>query len=126
MQAELCLVWVMKESPNPIPTITEYGSHCYISLMNFPFPGPLAKKNRHFLFCFILHFFTMPVDYFRLRPLRSREGGRGKENMKWTLCSVWSLIWGSISRPGDHDRSQNQESDAQLTAPPRCPEFSFL
>lgn len=35
-------------------------------------------------------------------------------------------MWSSIMETWDHDLSQNQESDAQLTEPLRCPLGIFL
>ena len=46
---------------------------------------------------------------------RGAEGERDKQ----TPCWAWSPIWGSIPGPWNHDLNQNQESDAQLTKPPR-------
>ena len=40
------------------------------------------------------------------------EGARERENLKQVPCSAQSLMWGSLSRPGVHDLSQNQESNA--------------
>ena len=37
-----------------------------------------------------------------------------------------SQMRGLISLPWDHDLSQNQESDAQLIEPPRCPEMDTI
>ena len=47
-----------------------------------------------------------------------REGqGRGRERISSRLH--WAQ--GSISQPWDHDLNGSQESEAQLTKPPRCP-----
>lgn len=46
---------------------------------------------------------------------------RERENPKQIPHSVWSLTWGLVSRPWDHDLSRNQESDTQLTEPPGHP-----
>ena len=54
--------------------------------------------------------------FFFLKRERDR-----RENLKHPKYPAWSPMWGSISRPWDHDLSQNQESDAQLTQPPRRP-----
>ena len=47
------------------------------------------------------------------------EGQRERENLKQAPHSVRGLTQGWIPRPRDHDLSQNQESGAQLTEPPR-------
>ena len=67
-----------------------------------------------FLF-FVLFFF------FRARVRAGRGRGRRTENLKQAPRLVQSPTQGSISQPRDHDLSRNQESDAQLTEPPRCP-----
>ena len=46
---------------------------------------------------------------------------RGRENLKQTPHWVWSLMRGSISRPCDHNLSQNQESDTHPSEPLRYP-----
>ena len=58
---------------------------------------------------------------------REREWGRGREreNLRLTLHLAWSVMQGSISWPWDHDLNW-QESDTQLTEPPRCPENALL
>ena len=53
--------------------------------------------------------------------VRGRGRRRERENPKQARHSVQSPTWGSILQPWDHDLSWNQESDAQLTEPPRCP-----
>ena len=45
---------------------------------------------------------------------KEREGER--ENLNQALGSVWSLTWGLISQPWDHDLSRSQEWNIQLTA----------
>lgn len=53
----------------------------------------------------------------------SKKGQRGEgENRRRTPHSPWelSLTWGSVPGPWDHDPSPHQESEAQLSAPPRC------
>ena len=53
------------------------------------------------------------------------ERGRGRENLKQTPHSAWSLTRGLIPQPWDHDPRRNRQLDAQPTEPPRCPSFSF-
>ena len=48
------------------------------------------------------------------------------EHLKQSPCPAQSLMRGSISGPGDHDLSQSQESDAQLTEPSRCPRVCLV
>ena len=56
-----------------------------------------------------------------------REGQREREGIfKQAPHSVQSLTRGSIPQPWDRDLSQNQESEAQPTEPPRCPVLLFL
>ena len=53
---------------------------------------------------------------------REREQGRGAEReriLSRLQCPARSPTRGLIPRPRDHDPSQNQESDAQATEPPR-------
>ena len=54
------------------------------------------------------------------------EEQRGGRDLKEAPCSVQSPRRGSIPQPWDYDLSQNQESDAQPTEPPRCPWISSL
>ena len=64
------------------------------------------------------------IYLFNFRVHASRGGAEGeRENLKEPLRSAQSLMRGSILRPWDHDPSQNQESDAQLTEPSRWPEM---
>ena len=52
------------------------------------------------------------------------EGQRERrENVKQALHSAQRSRQGSIPRRWDHDLSQNQESDAQLTEPPGHPKY---
>ena len=59
---------------------------------------------------------------------REGEGGRERDNeyLRQAPRSAQSLMWGSIPQPWDHDLRQNQQSHAQLTEPPRCPEHVTL
>ena len=66
----------------------------------------------------IIYFF---LCLFILRH-RESEGG----NPKQAPGSAQSLMWGSISWLWPHDLSQNQESDAYPTEPPRCLGHSLL
>lgn len=50
---------------------------------------------------------------------------RGRESLKQSPCWARTLPRGSISQPWDRNASQNQECVTQLTAPPRCPCFTF-
>ena len=66
-------------------------------------------------------FFTFIV--FRERECMKEERGRGKEreNLKQAPCSVRSPTRGLIPRLWEHDLNRNQESNTQLTEPPRHP-----
>ena len=72
----------------------------------------------HFYLYLLLFFFF----YFRERE---HEQGRGAEEERETLKlaphPVQSPTRGWIPRHWDHDLSQNQECDAQLTEPLRSP-----
>ena len=57
---------------------------------------------------------------------RGLQRERGRENEKQVPCAVWSATRGSIPQPQDHDLSQNQELDTQLTGPPRPTLFFYL
>ena len=61
------------------------------------------------LFAMVLFFFILFYLFIFLERIPSR------------LCTEQS----SIPRPWDHDLSQKQQSEAQLTEPPRCP-FSLF
>ena len=65
------------------------------------------------------------LNYYYLREsaqVGDGEGGEGeRENLKQTPHSAQSPTQGLIPQPWDHDLSQNQESGAQPTEPPRCP-----
>ena len=63
----------------------------------------------------------------RERERESASGGgaeRERVNPKQAPNSAQSPTWGSIPCPWDHELSRNQESDAELTEPPRHPIFS--
>ena len=49
------------------------------------------------------------------------QAERERENLKQSPCWAQSPMRGSIPWPWDHNPSRNQESDMQLTVPPRCP-----
>ena len=53
--------------------------------------------------------------------MRDREGagdrGSGRQNLQQAPCPAGSPTCGSIPQPWDHDLSQNQEPDVQLTEP---------
>lgn len=60
----------------------------------------------------------------RERERQDESGDRYREerkNLKLVPCSAWSRC-GHQS----HDSSQNQESDAYLTEPPRCPNIQQI
>ena len=57
---------------------------------------------------------------------RGKGQSRGRENVKQAPCSGQSLTQDSISRPWDHDLSQNQELDAEPTEPSRHPYFLYF
>ena len=76
----------------------------------FRFLGFLTSMSiAQFIQCCLFHW----TDWATQTPLR--------ENLKQAPCSVWSLTQASVPWPWDHDLSRNQESDTQLTEPPRCP-----
>ena len=52
-------------------------------------------------------------------PGRGAEIEKARENLKQVPRPAQSPTQDSIPQPWDHDLSQNQESDAQLTEPPR-------
>ena len=55
------------------------------------------------------------------------EGVEGeKENPKQAPCPVWNPIQSLILLPWGHDPSRNQDSEAQLTEPPRQSYTLFL
>ena len=77
---------------------------------------PSIAKVKHFLsYLFILE------ERERARVRRMGEGERERESHKQGPAQHGAPTWGLIPVPGDHDLSQYQESDAQLTEPPRCP-----
>ena len=61
--------------------------------------------------------------------MRAGQRGRGRmkdrENPKQAPHLAQSPMQGPIPRPWDHNLSQNQESDAQLTEPSRRPRDIF-
>ena len=69
--------------------------------------------------------FFLSILFIYLRGGKEERAQREeqREKGKWTSCWAQSPMWGWIPRPWDHDLSQNQESDAQLTKPPRRPSF---
>ena len=62
---------------------------------------------------------TSPPPAFFFKRETKREADR--ESQAGSTLLVQSPTWGSISQTWDHDLSQNQEPDAQLTEPPRRP-----
>ena len=65
-------------------------------------------------------------EWGRVRVGRERERERERENPKQALCSARSPTQGSIPWPWDHDPSQNQDSNGQLTEPPRHTKINFF
>ena len=59
------------------------------------------------------------LKYFICLWEQELRAGRSRERDKQSLPWAWSLTWGLIPWSGDHDLSQNQESDAQPTNDPR-------
>ena len=57
---------------------------------------------------------------------RDKRRGREIENLKQTSCSAQSPVWGSISRPWDHNLSWNQEADVKPTALTRHPQNNIF
>lgn len=74
----------------------------------------------------VFFFFKDIFISFRERACRGRARERGRKNAKQTPYWAWSLMWGSIPQPWDHDPSGNQELDAKLTEPPRRPSWTIL
>ena len=59
----------------------------------------------------LYNFFFLSYIYLFEREKESMRGrGKGREDLKPTLHWEQSQTWGSISRPGHHDLSWNQES----------------
>ena len=73
------------------------------------------------LFYFILSLFI----YFERERERESELGRGREGERESQADstlpTQNPTWGLNSQLWNHDLSQNPESDAYLTEPPRCP-----
>ena len=60
---------------------------------------------------------------------REREAEGEKENLKQAPHSAWNMTRGLIPPPWDHDLRENQESDTQVTEPPRSspkPTFKMI
>ena len=71
------------------------------------------------------NFFFFFKKFFLERESSSGgEGQREREDLKQAPHSVWSPKWGSIQDP--EIMTWNQDLDAQLTEPPRCPIFFFI
>ena len=86
----------------------------------------ILKMNIKFLFCLIFS------EKERVRVHEREHGGgeeRRGENLKQTLHSAWSLMWGLIPGLWNHELSWNQESDTQLNESPTewlsAPQVSF-
>ena len=77
-----------------------------------------AVLNNFALLCFFLFFL---IDFIYLLERVWAGGEAETENLKQILCWALGPTWGLISSPWDHDLGQNQELDAQLTDPPKCP-----
>ena len=74
-----------------------------------------------FLFFFKIYFLFERESKRELE--QGRDKRRGRERISSRLPSWGGAQHGaSISQPWDHDPSGNQESDAWVTEPPRCPE----
>ena len=75
--------------------------------------------KRIYIYIYILNF----IFYFRERQnmWMGEEAEGERENLEQAPCSAQSPTWGPIPPAWDHDPSWNQESDAQLAEPPRCP-----
>ena len=71
-----------------------------------------------------------PLYLFIFKLIYLFEVGRGRgtrrERISSRLLWAWRRIRGSTLQPGDHDASQNQESDAQLKELPRSSGFLFI
>ena len=93
--------WILKQNLKLCISVSRLSKHLYID------------------------FFKKRIIYFRKRERvhSVRKGrGRGRENLKQTLCWACSWTWRSISPPWDHDLSRNQELDA----PPRRPSIQMV
>ena len=73
-----------------------------------------------------LSFFKKRFIYLREWESKQGEGQREKENHKQTPGRTQNVMWGSISRPWDHDLNWNQELYTRPTEPPRCPRPASL
>ena len=51
-----------------------------------------------------MRFQSHPIFFFLERECRQRREGE-RENLKQAPCSVWSLMWGLVPQPWDHDLS---------------------
>lgn len=71
-----------------------------------------------------------PVGNFfqgeRTRAGLERQRGKERGNLKQASRSAWSPVEGPVLPPRDHDLSQNQELETQLTAPLRRPVYLHL
>ena len=103
-----------------------------------PVWNPLLRPSLMFL-CLSQHCETLFLRDFIYLSERQRDrereqvvgGAEGEgyeevKNVQQVLCWVQSVVWGSVSRPWDHDLSQNQKLNTQLTEPPRCPTCETL
>ena len=83
------------------------------------------KKSRYISKHFLMFIYLEREKKRTCTWVGEGQGEMEKENPKQSPCSVWSPKWGLIPWPWDYDLSQNQESDAQQTEPPRHPSKLF-
>ena len=81
--------------------------------------------HRH-IDCYPVLFLLIVLFIERVRDCEQGGRGRGRQGERISSRPHMScLMQVSISQPWDHELSQNQESDASLTEPPRCPSVLF-
>ena len=108
---KLCSIFTPQKSSN---TSNQGFSPCpqrqWLNIYQPPTDNGVEELGGVFLF-----------GFFILDRERALVGERARGRKIEAPCSAWSPMQGSIPQPWDHDLSQNQESDAQPTDPPRCP-----
>lgn len=73
----------------------------------------------------VLFIWERVCDRKQEKASKQREAEGERKSLKQTPYWGWGLTWGSIPQLQDHDLSWNQETDAQLTEPLRCPCKAF-
>ena len=82
--------------------------------------SPALAPDSPLCFFYYCYCFLYLIERERERT-GERDRGRDRENSSQAPCSTQTPTRDLIPWPWDHDLSWNQESDAQLTEPPRCP-----